>query len=185
MPELIFLVNSIFSLVVGVFLLRLLFQLLRVDFRNPFVQAIVRLTNPVVMPLRRILPPLGSIDTASVVAVLAAQLAQTVLVELLYSGRVAPAGTLLIGAVLTLLDTTLWVVLIAIFAWWILGLLTPDNYNPVSRVLAAIVEPFLRPVRRVLPPIGGFDFSPLVVTLLIYVLRMILDNRIRPLLLGP
>jgi YggT family protein len=185
MPELIFLVNSIFSLVVGVFLLRLLFQLMRADFRNPFVQAIVRLTNPVVMPLRRILPPIGRVDTASVVAVIAAQLVQTALVELLYSGRLAPAWQLLLAAVLTLLDTTLFAFLIAIFAWWILGMLAPDAYNPVSRVLSALVEPILRPFRRALPTVGGFDLSPLAVTLLIIVLRMILNDRIRPLLLGP
>lgn len=184
MPELIFLVNSIFSLVVGVFLLRLLFQLVRTDFRNPFVQAIVRLTNPVVMPLRRVLPPIGRVDTASVVAVIAAQLLQTALIELLEAGHIASAGRLLIGAVLTLIDTTLLAFLIAIFAWWIFGLVAPDAYNPVSRVLSSLVEPILRPFRRALPAIGGFDFSPLAVTLLIIVLRMVLNDRIRPLLLG-
>ncbi len=183
MPELSFLINSIFSLIVGVFLLRLLFQLMRTDFRNPFVQAIVRLTNPVVMPLRRILPPIGRVDTASVVAVIAAQLLQTALIELLYSGRLASAGRLLITALLTLIDTTLYAFLIAIFAWWVIGMVAPDAYNPVSRVLSAIVEPILRPFRRALPLIGGFDFSPLAVTLLIIVLRMILNDRIKPLLL--
>lgn len=184
MPELSFLVNSIFSLVVGVFLLRLLFQLVRTDFRNPFVQAIVRLTNPVVMPLRRVLPPIGRVDTASVVAVIAAQLLQTALIELLYAGHLASARYLLITAVLTLVDTTLYGFLIAIFVWWVLGMVAPDTYNPVSRLLSAMIEPILRPFRRALPLVGGFDFSPLAVTLLIIVLRMILNDRIRPLLLG-
>lgn len=185
MPELIFLVNAVFSLVVGAFLLRLVFQLLRTDFRNPLVQAIVRLTNPVVMPLRRILPPLGRVDTASVVAVIAAQLVHTMLVVLLSTGRLAPAGLMLIAAVLTLLDTTLVVFLIALFLWVILSWVAPDGYSPLGRLLSALVEPLLRPFRRALPPLGGFDLSPLVVSLVIIVLRMVLNDRIRPLLLGP
>ena len=86
MRELSFLIDTVLSLVVGAFLLRLLFQLVRTDFRNPLVQAVVRITNPLVMPLRRVLPPVGRLDSASLVALLLAQLVRTALVMLVDFG---------------------------------------------------------------------------------------------------
>src|SRR5712675_963769 len=117
MRELAFLVDSVLSLVVGAFLLRLLFQLLRADFRNPLAQAIVRLTNPIVMPLRRVLPPFGRIDTASVTALLLAQLLRTTLVLLIETGGLPSAGRLVLFALLALLDTTLVVFLGALILY--------------------------------------------------------------------
>jgi YggT family protein len=184
MRELIFVVDFVFALVVGAFLLRLLFQLVRADFRNPFAQAIVRLTNPVVVPLRKVLPPLGRVDTASVVAVVLAQMLRTGLVAWLRVGDVPSLGPLLGFSVVQLLDTTLLLFLIAIFVYVILSWVTPDGYNPVARLLGNLVEPVLAPFRRALPSLGGLDLSPLVVILLISVLRMVLNGRIAPLLAG-
>ena len=184
MRELAFLVDSVFSLVVGAFLLRLLFQLLRADFRNPLAQAIVRLTNPVVVPLRRMLPPLGRIDTASVVAVLLAQLLRTALVRYIEDGSLPSTAHLLIFAVLALLDTTLVIFLGALILYVILSWVSTDGYSPAGKLLASLVEPILRPLRRALPLLGGLDLSPLVASLLLILLRMVLSGRIAPLLLG-
>jgi len=184
MRELLFVVDFIFSLVVGAFLLRLLFQLVRADFRNPLAQAIVRITNPVVVPLRKLLPPLGRVDTASVVAVVLAQMLRTLLKYLL-SGAGAPALLpLLAVSVVELLDTTLLLYLVAIFVYVILSWVSPDGYSPVGRLLGSLVEPVLGPFRRALPSLGGLDLSPIVVILLISVLRMVLNDRLAPLLLG-
>jgi YggT family protein len=174
MRELIFIVDTLFALVVGAFLLRLLCQIVRTDFRNPLVQAIVRLTNPLVMPLRRVLPPFGRVDSASVVAVLLAQMLRTTLV-LLLAGDGLPS-------VVELLDTTLLVFLGAIFLYVILSWVSPDGYTPAGRLLADLVEPLLRPFRRLVPPLGGLDLSPLAVILLLSVLRMVLNGRLAPLL---
>ena len=184
MRELAFLVDSVLALVVGAFLLRLLFQLLRVDFRNPLAQAIVRLTNPVVIPLRRILPPLGRLDTASVTATVLAQVLRTLLVRLIESGALPSAGHLLILAVLELIDTTLVVFLGALILYVVLSWVSPEGYNPASRLLASLVDPMLRPLRRALPTLGGLDLSPLVASLLLILLRMVLAGRVAPLLLG-
>jgi YggT family protein len=182
MPELKFIVDSLLALVVGAFLLRLLLQLARTDFRNPLVQAIVRVTNPLVMPLRRVLPPLGRVDTASVVALLLAQTLRTALGLLLGGAGVPGALRLLLLAVATLLDTTLIVFLIAVFAYVVLSWVAPDGYSPAGRVLSDLVEPLLRPFRRALPAFGGLDLSPLILILLLFVLQMVLRDRIIPLL---
>jgi YggT family protein len=182
MRELIFIVDTLFALVVGAFLLRLLCQIVRTDFRNPLVQAIVRLTNPLVMPLRRMLPPIGRVDSASVVAVLLAQMLRTTLVLLLAGDGLPSVVPLLLLSVVELLDTTLLVFLGAIFLYVILSWVSPDGYTPAGRLLADLVEPLLRPFRRLVPPLGGLDLSPLAVILLLSVLRMVLNGRLAPLL---
>jgi YggT family protein len=182
MRELIFIVDTLFALVVGAFLLRLLCQIVRTDFRNPLVQAIVRLTNPLVMPLRRVLPPIGRVDSASVVAVLLMQMLRTTLVLLLAGDGLPSVLPLLLLSVVELLDTTLLVLLGAIFLYVILSWVSPDGYTPAGRLLADLVEPLLRPFRRMVPPLGGLDLSPLLVILLLSVLRMVLNGRLAPLL---
>lgn len=182
MHELIFIINSLFALVVGAFLVRLLLQLMRTDPRNPLAQAIVRLTNPVVLPLRRVLPAVGRIDTASVVAVLVAQMLKTSLV-LLLGGFGAPSlAPLAVFAAVDLLDTTLLLLLAAIFVYVLLSWVAPGGYSPAARLLEEVVTPLLRPFRRALPVFGGLDLSPLVAILLLSVLRMVLNDRIAPLL---
>jgi YggT family protein len=182
MRELIFIVDTLFALVVGAFLLRLLCQIVRTDFRNPLVQAIVRLTNPLVMPLRRVLPPIGRVDSASVIAVLLAQMLRTTLVLVLAGDGLPSVVPLLLLSVVELLDTTLLVFLGAIFLYVILSWVSPDGYTPAGRLLADLVEPLLRPFRRLVPPLGGLDLSPLAVILLLSVLRMVLNGRLAPLL---
>lgn len=184
MDELRFIFNFIFGLLVGAFLLRLIFQIVRADFRNPFAQAIVRVTNPVVVPLRKVLPPIGRIDTASIVAVVLVQVLRTVVDQFLAMGAVASPGVLLVLAVVSLLDTTLVLFLVAIFVYVLMSWISPDPYHPMNRMLGSLVEPILAPFRRALPSLGGLDLSPMVVILLIYVLRMVLNNRLAPLLLG-
>jgi YggT family protein len=182
MRELIFVVDTLFSLVVGAFLLRLLFQLVRADFRNPFAQAIVRVTNPIVVPLRKVLPPAGRVDTASVVAVLLAQMARTAIIYAMSVGGAPSFVPLLLLSVVELLDTTLLLFLVAIFVYVLLSWVSQDGYSPIGRLLGALVEPLLAPFRRALPSLGGLDLSPIVVILLISVLRMVLNGRIAPLL---
>ena len=184
MRELIFIVDSLLALVVGAFLLRLLLQLLRTDFRNPFVQAIVRVTNPVVLPLRRVLPPIGRLDTASLFAVLAAQMLKSSLL-LVLGGAGAPAlGPLALLAVVDLLDTVLVVLLVAILLYVVLSWVAPDGYSPAGRLLGELTAPLLRPFRRALPTFGGIDLSPLAAILVLAVLRMVLNGRIAPWLMS-
>jgi len=184
MRELVFVVDKLMALVVGAFMLRLLLQLTRADFRNPVAQAIVSLTNPLVLPLRRLLPAMGRIDTASVVAVLLVQIVHTALVTALSGAGVPGAAFLLTAAAIRLVDLILLLYFFAIFAYVLLSWVSTDGYSPLGRVLHDLCEPVMAPFRRAVPVLGGLDVSPAVVLILIAVLRMILNDRIAPALVG-
>src|ERR1700690_2381132 len=143
------------------FVLRLLFQLVRADFRDPMADAIVRITNWLVMPLRRILPPIRKVDTATVVAVLLmASLRSFVVIEL--SGLQITDVELFLR--ITLVDLVRLVLNIYLFAMLLYALssyVSPGGYAPGVRLLAQLCEPILKPVRRIIPPIGQIDFSVL------------------------
>lgn len=166
-----FLVSTLFTLYILVLLLRFLLQLTRADFYNPLSQFIIKVTGPVLRPLRRIIPGWGGIDVASLVAMLVLELVSVGLMQLLGGGAIAPGMILrkAIGELVSLVFSVyIWGILIQAVLSWI----NPGAYNPVASVLYSLTEPLLRPARRLLPPIGGIDLSPLVVILVLQVLRM-------------
>jgi len=184
MRELHYIAGWVFAFVVGAFLLRLLLQLVRTEFRNPLVQALARLTNPLILPLRRIVPPVGRLDSASVLAVLIVQVAATAMLTLLSGFGLPSPLQLLLRAAVALIDTTLSLYVVATIGYVLLSWIAPEGYSPVGRVLSDLVAPVLRPLRRALPTLGGLDLSPAVAILLLSVLQMILNDRIAPLLFG-
>ena len=160
----VFLIDSLFGLYICAVLLRLLFQVVRADFYNPLCQAIVTVTNPVLRPLRRYIPALLTIDTASVLLILALQLINTYLVTLVMG--VSPnLGGLLVVAVAEIANKTVWILMAAVIAQIVLSWVSPGGYNPVIGVIQALSEPLLRPARGLLPPLGGLDFSAMVVVI--------------------
>jgi YggT family protein len=167
MSALIFIIETLLSLALFVVLARLLLQLTRADFRNPICQAVVRLTNPLILPLRRVLPPIGKVDTASVVAVI---LVAVVEVAIIFALR----GITFVGpiywvqsAALEIARTLLWTYFYAIILYALLSMVAPGGYSPLQSVLATVCEPVLRPFRRVIPPVAGIDLSPLWACILI------------------
>jgi len=175
MSAIIYIVDTLLGLALLVVMVRLLLQLTRADFRNPLAQAVVRLTNPLIMPLRRVLPPLGKVDTASVVAVL---LVATLKVAVLASfSDLALALTPLMWARAVLVEiarTLLWTYFYAIVLYALLSLIAPGGYSPLQSVLSALCEPVLRPIRRLLPAIAGIDLSPLWAGILIQAILILL-----------
>ena len=174
MDALIFIVDSLLTLAVYAFLLRLLLQLSRADFRNPIAQAVLRLTSWLVLPLRRVLPPLGRIDTASLVAVLLAQVAATAVIFVMLTGVAMPLGPLLVNAARDLIVATIQLYTVAIVVYALLSFIAPGTYSPAVGLLSSLCNPLLQPVRRVLPPIGGLDFSPLVLILALQALKILI-----------
>ena len=160
----VFLINSLFGLYICAVLLRLLFQVVRADFYNPLCQAIVTVTNPVLRPLRRYIPALLTIDTASVLLILALQLLNTYLVAVVMGVAPNPGG-LLVVAVAEIAHKTVWIFMAAVIAQIVLSWVSPGGYNPVIGVIQALSEPLLRPARGLLPPLGGLDFSAMVVVI--------------------
>jgi YggT family protein len=162
-----YIVDTLLWLLTLAFMLRLMFQLVRADFRDPMADAIVRITNWLVMPLRRVLPPIGKVDTATVVAVL--------LVVCLRSFVLIALSGLQINDVelflrITLVDMVRLVLNIYFFAMLLYALtsyVSPGGYAPGVRLLAQLCEPILKPVRKIIPPIGQIDFSVLWVSIII------------------
>jgi YggT family protein len=164
--SLIFIVKTLTDLYLLTYLLRFILQWVRADYYNPLAQFILNVTNPLVVPARRLLPPAGGIDLPTlVVLILLECLATWMLIAL--AGASVPVGTFLAYVGLRLINLTLWFYSIGILIYVILSWVAPGQPNPMRRVLAEIVEPVLRPVRRLLPPIGGLDLSPLLVLIAI------------------
>jgi len=169
-----YIVDTLMWLLTLAFLLRLLFQLVRADFRDPMADAIVRATNWLILPLRRLLPPIGKVDTATVVAVVLVASARTaVLLGLDGAGVGVPLVFLRITLV-GLVDLTLRIYLFALLLYWLTSFVTPGGYAPGVRLLAQLCEPILKPVRRLIPPIGQIDFSVLWVSIVIGALLVLL-----------
>ncbi len=171
---LVFLVGAFFQLLFFVFLLRLMLQLVRADFRNPVSQAIVRLTNWLIMPLRRVLPPIGRIDTASITAVVLVALAQVAALSMVRGLGLPEPLFLLQAAVLEILRTILTVYFWAILVYALLSMVAPGAHSPFTSLLESLCEPVLAPIRRTLPAIGGLDLSPLWASIGIQVLLILL-----------
>ena len=161
-----FIIKTIAQLYLLVMLLRLWLPLLRADFRNPLAQGILRITSPLVVPLRRLLPSIGRLDTSTVLVAFAIQYL-TVLVLLLLRGQMAGTVPILITSIIELailsLNLFFFVILIRIVLSWV----APHTHNPATALLSTITEPILRPFRRLIPPIGGFDISPIFAIILL------------------
>ena len=174
MSALIFIVDTLLSLALFVVLARLLLQWARADFRNPIAQAIVRLTNPLILPLRRILPPVGKVDTASVVAVVLVAVVK-VGILLALRGYGSPGVQLWVQSVaVELVEALLRTYFYAILLYALLSLIAPGGYSPLQSVLASVCEPVLRPFRRLIPPIAGIDLSPLWAVIAIQAILLLL-----------
>jgi len=156
-----FLIESIFQLYMLLVLLRFLFQLVRVDFRNPIVMPIVKLTQMPLAWLRRFVPGLFGIDLSAIVLFIVLGMAKVLLLGLIAGGMVNPLGAAM-WSVAKLLDMTFWVFIIAIFMQAILSWFMPRQGNPITVLLNEFTRPLLAPVRNMLPAMGGMDFSPII-----------------------
>jgi YggT family protein len=174
MSAIIYIVETLLSLALFVVLARLLLQLTRADFRNPLCQAIVQLTNPLIVPLRRVLPPIGKVDTASVVAVLLVAAIEVAILAALHGGGWPDPLTWLDAVALEIARTLLWTYCYAILIYWLLSFIAPGGYSPMQSVLTSLCEPVLKPFRRIIPPLGGLDLSPLWATIAIQALLILL-----------
>ena len=162
MDALTFILDSLLTLAVYAFLLRFLLQLMRADFRNPLSQAVLSLTNWLVLPLRRILPAMGRVDTASLVALIAVKGAMTLIMFRLLTGTLIPFVPLVVAGLRSLAVSTIRLFQVLIFVYALLSFIAPGSYSPVVGLVSSLCEPLLRPLRRVLPVIRGLDFSPLI-----------------------
>lgn len=175
MRALIYIIDALAMLVTFVFLLRFWLPWFRVDFRNPLAQGILQVTSPIVVPLRRIVPSIGRIDTATVLVAFLVQALSVILTALLI-GVPFSAKFVVLGSFFELVDLSLRLFMFAIIIRIVLSWIAPLTHNPATAILASITDPLLRPFRRYIPPIGGFDISPVFAIILLGALLILLED---------
>lgn len=167
-----FLINALFGLYMGALMLRFILGRRRADFRNPLAQFVVRVTNPALIPLRRLLPPVAGLDTASL-ALLLTLAAANVAIDLWLAPVLAftwPGFLLWTLLRLTVVLINLWfftILLGALLSWTASG-------HPIGHALQEVNAPVLRPFQRFIPPLGGFDLSPLFALLGLQALNILI-----------
>ena len=170
-----FLLNTVFTLFGAALLLRAWLQVVRMPPYNPVTNAVLQATNWIVLPLRRILPSTRNVDWASLVAALIAAIVYVVLMVVLTGADpLTLVPTLLIVAVLTVikwaLNLIIWMtILMALLSW-----LNPRS--PAMPILYQLTAPFLNPLRRVVPHLGGIDLSPILLLVIVQVLLMVVTR---------
>jgi YggT family protein len=169
----VFLADTLLTFYLYLLILRFIMQLTRADFRNPVAHFVLVVTNPVIMPLRRILPPVGKVDTASVLAIAVIAAATIGVIELIVNHVLPAPVPWLIGTARMLLRAFIMFYIGAIFIYALLSFVV-QGYSPLMALLGTVVEPVLRPFRRIIPPIANWDLSPLWALLALGVLLRLL-----------
>jgi len=155
-----YLVSTLFDLYIVAVILRLLLQWVRADFYNPLSQFLVRVTNPLLVPVRRVVPSIGRLDTASVVLALGLETVGLWLVSAINSISVSWSQLFLL-AITKLLMAVLWLYFFLILAAVVLSWAGARARHPIIPLVFQLTEPVLRPFRKLVPPIAGIDLSPL------------------------
>jgi YggT family protein len=171
-----YLISFVLQIAAFLFVARFLLQACRVDFYNPVSQGLVKVTDPILRPMRMVLPGYRNLDTAAFVAAVLVQIVLIMSLGALQGSYVGNFGTIAAAGVLQILMLIIrifwWSILIVIIAGWI----APGSNHPALALLHQITEPLLAPARRLLPSMGGLDFSPIMVFLLLGLLERILPQ---------
>lgn len=171
------LINTLGGLYLTAIILRFLLQLARADFYNPLSQALVRITNPAIKPLRRIIPGFFGIDIASLVLAIAVKFLMIIALFIVQTGSTHFNIILaVLVALLSVLVTMFNIYFVAMIATIILSWIAPGSYHPAAVLIHQVVEPVMGPFRRLLPPMGGIDFSPMIAFLALNVVKILFSG---------
>ena len=169
-----FIVKTLLDLYIITFIMRFILQWVRADFHNPISQFFVRVTNPLVIPARRIVPSLAGLDTASALIILILELGVTLVLVNTVCMNDASVLQVIGLAVLRTMYMILRVYLFVLLIYIVLSWVSSGGYNPASYLLSSIAEPILKPFKRFIPSIGGFDLSPVFALIVIQALTLML-----------
>lgn len=168
-----FLINLFGSLYLSAILLRFLLQVARADFYNPISQLLVKITNPVLRPLRKLIPGLWGVDLASLVlALLFHWLVMQILILVTGAGSLMAPHLMIVWALIGITLNIITLYLFAGFVLFITSFVAPYSRHPAIVLIHQLLEPLLAPVRRYIPPAGGLDFSLFFVGIFLVVMRM-------------
>lgn len=171
----LFLVETLLSLYISAIVIRFLLGYARADFYNPLSQFLVKITNPVLVPVRRFIPSFGKLDTSAVVVALVLMIIKIALVTGIV-GASLNVATLLWLSVGELIRSVIWVYIIALILMAVISWIGSSQGNPVSPLVNSLVSPLVTPVRRRMPPVGMLDLSPMVVMIGLYILLIIVNG---------
>lgn len=167
------LIQFISFLYILIVVLRFLLQLVRADFYNPLSQFIVKATNPLLLPLRKVIPGFFGIDFASIILAIALQMLALQLMASVAGQGLLPFGSLLIFTLMKLVELVLNIYFFSFIIMVIISWIAPHSHNPALSIIISLTEPVLRPIRKVIPPMGGLDFSIMIAMLGILILKIL------------
>ncbi|KLV05150.1 MULTISPECIES: YggT family protein [Photobacterium] len=174
-----FLVSTLFDLFIMVVLLRIWLQWVRADFYNPFSQFIVKATQPIVGPLRRLIPSIGSLDMATLLLAYLLSMAKFVVLQLVLGGGLLLTPEYLWVGALSLLKAAgglvFWVLLLRAILSWV-----SQGRSPIEYVMHQLTEPMTAPIRRVIPSMGGLDLSVLILFIGLQFANMLIGDMVGP-----
>jgi len=169
-----FLLDFAFDALLMILILRVWLQLVRADFYNPLSQFIVKVSNPLVVPFRKFIPGLGGIDLATLVLAFIVATLKFILIPVLNGGGVDIVSALFLGLLYLIKEAgfLLFIVMLvmALMSWVVQG------YNPTQALFQQLTDPVLRPIRNIVPAVGGLDLSILVAFLLLNVINILLSG---------
>jgi YggT family protein len=165
-------IQFVFGALILLIVLRVLLQWVRANFYNPICQFIYKATNPVLMPLRKLIPPWRSLDIAGIVL---AWFTTAVKLVLLYAtvGQALGLVGLAVYAIADLVDFVLLLYIALVLVRVVISFVGADSYHPLVPLVMQLTEPVMKPFRRMLPNVGGIDFSPMAVLLVITLARVL------------
>jgi YggT family protein len=171
---LIFIISTVLHMYAFALALRFVFQWVKADFYNPVSQFIVKITSPVVNPVRRFIPGYKDLDTSTLlICYLVLALSQAIVQTL--SGYQMTAMTVTIMALTELVSMILDVFFYGILIQVIISWVNPHGHNPVNSLLYSVTAPVLRPVQKFIPPLGGMDISPIFAMIGLKVIEMLIN----------
>lgn len=169
----LFIANIFFSFCVFVILLRILLQFFRANINNPICQMIAKFSNPVVLPLRKILPRISFIDLASVLVFFIIEILKFMVLGWLQGIMIGPLLIIIMSItdmLLQIVDALFYAILIRVILSWI----NSANTMVLAEIVYVMTEPMLSRIRRIVPPIAGLDLSPLVAFILLKIISIVI-----------
>ena len=158
---------------IALIVLRVLLQWVRANFYNPICQFLYKATNPVLMPLRKVIPAWRNLDIAGIVLAWVVTAVKLVLLALTLGQSLGFAG-LAVLSIADLVDFVLLLFIVLVLARVVISLVNADSYHPIVPLVIQLTEPLLKPFRRLIPNIAGLDFSPMVLLLVIMLARVLI-----------
>lgn len=170
--------NALAGLYLLAILLRFMLQLAKADFYNPVSQAVVKVTDPAVRLFRGFIPGYRGVDFSSLLLALVVEAVAICVLILLYGGSIPSVGFIItwafVGVIYFIINIYYYAIIASIIMSFVMLFSGNMNPHPILRVIWQLTEPVMAPIRKIIPPMGGLDFSPIFIFIAIGLLQNLL-----------